>query len=81
MEWVYGVMFRACEEQESLTFALELWQRELTELRMSGIMGLCADIVKYHVSISSVDTLSRFCGAMSRRVFESVSGQCGCMDV
>ena len=28
MEWVYGVMFRACEEQENLGFALELWNRE-----------------------------------------------------
>jgi hypothetical protein len=55
MEWVYGVMFRACEEQENLTFALELWNHML----------------RYHVSIASVETLSRFCGAMSKKVFPS----------
>ena len=45
MEWVYGVMFRACEEQENLGFALELWNREGMRERVYGELGLC---VWYH---------------------------------
>ena len=32
-----------------------------------------ADIMKYRLSISNMDTLSRFCGSMSKKVFPSVS--------
>ena len=41
-----------------------------------GVMespGLVADIMRYHVRITSGETLSRFCGAMSKKVFPSVS--------
>lgn len=42
---------------------------------MYGCLGYCdhADIVRYHVSIANVETLSRFCGAVSKKIFPSVS--------
>jgi pentatricopeptide repeat protein len=55
MEWTYGVMFAACEHQDSPTFALELWNH----------------VMKYRVGVSSLETLVRFCGAMSKRLFPS----------
>ena len=40
-----------------------------------GCLEYCdpADIVRYHVSIANVETLSRFCGALSKKIFPSVS--------
>ena len=38
------------------------------------MVSTAADMVRYHVSVTSVETLSRFCGAMSKKVFPSVSG-------
>ena len=44
---------------------------------MFGIMTspclIYIDVMKYHVNITSVDTISRFCGAMSKKIFDSVS--------
>ena len=40
----------------------------------------CADMIKHHVTISSVNTLSRLCGAMAKKIFPSVS-QSGSMVV
>ena len=41
------------------------------------VYGIPADMLRYHVSIASVETLSRFCGAMSKKVFPSVSQSWG----
>jgi hypothetical protein len=51
MEWVYGVMFRACEEQENLTFALELWNREGMRERVYVELGLCVWYPCRHVEV------------------------------
>lgn len=42
---------------------MELWNLQ------SGV----ADIMRYRVEIANVDTLSRFSGALSKKVFPSVS--------
>ncbi|KAL5471434.1 hypothetical protein EMCRGX_G029553 [Ephydatia muelleri] len=52
MEWVYALLFKACERMDSPALALHLW----------------ADCMKLRVSITQPVTIGKFCGALSKRI-------------
>lgn len=52
MEWVYALLFKACERMDSPSLGLHFW----------------ADCMKLRVSITQPVTIGKFCGALSRRI-------------
>lgn len=51
-EWVYALLFKACEKMDNPSLALHFW----------------ADCMKLRVPIAQTVTISKFCGALSRRI-------------